>query len=365
MGIQMNKKISEKKLLHSLGWLIENEMPLVGRLKYNLLEENSAPQITENNIEVRDEIFREICSNEFKPIPNIDILSEGEADDILISEFDRYGLPLRTVINTQTGLVRSDPYYSEKWLEIFYSKYYRRLYTNNLDNSFSSIFREQIGRGEYYYNFMHDYLSPTESILEIGCGMGGILVPFKIKGYEIKGVDIGEEFVSYGNRFNLNLSNNSIDDLVKDGQKYSLIILSHFIEHVPDLTTLFQNLKKILTTNGKVFIAVPGLKMIHQTYQSNIHIYLQNAHCWSFTQSTLSALLSKMNFKVIACDENINCLCELTDEALKQFDNSNEADEIILYINQIEANYAKIKTVSKPTLFKRIKNKIQSFVKLL
>jgi 2-polyprenyl-3-methyl-5-hydroxy-6-metoxy-1,4-benzoquinol methylase len=340
-----------RKLLEKYNILKKNEVIEIKRLQFDTLETNSSPGINKANKSTRDFIYNKLLENGDIMNPLDDPLTFTKSDH-LIAEVDRYGLPLRTVINLETGLVRSDPYYNKDFLNDFYIEYYRNLYSNNEILSPSKIIIEQIQRGEHYYNFCRTFLDPDDEILEIGCGMGGILIPFKLNNFKIKGVDLGEDFLNKGNKFNLNLSNESIESLLERDKKYDLIILSHLIEHILEISDFLRKVNKLLTPKGKVFIAVPGIKYIHSTYNSDIAIYLQNAHCWSFSKLTLNALLNQNGFKTLKCDEEICCIAVKSDSKEAYLDLAKEAEEIINYLRKTEKNYFKNSTV-KFSFFKR------------
>lgn len=343
-----NLKTEREQLLESK-WLRSTDKLLFDRLIFKSIKENIAPDVEEHNSQIRDLVYKTIINNETLPIKLSDLISDQDVEDITIGEIDRYGLPYRTVINKTTGLIRTDPYFSQEWLASFYKDFYRDLYSNKNSISHSSILAEQIKRGEYYFGITEKFLNPHENILEIGCGMGGILIPFKLAGFDVKGIDLGDEYINIGRQFNLDLSVKSIKDIVAKKEKYNFVILSHLIEHIPDLDTFFINLKEILSENGKIFIAVPGIKSMHKTYDNNLQNYLQNAHCWAFSKNTLSAFLNKMGFKIDYCDENINCTASLGVEQTMHINLEKEADEIINYLKNTELEFKK---KHKPPSFK-------------
>jgi 2-polyprenyl-3-methyl-5-hydroxy-6-metoxy-1,4-benzoquinol methylase len=353
--------MTERELFEKQSILKKNEIPEIKRLQFDRLETNSSPAINEANKTTRNFIYNQLSDNGDAMNPLDDPLTFSK-NDHLIAEVDRYGLPLRTVINLETGLVRSDPYYHKDFLDDFYSKYYRNLYSNNKILSASKIIVEQIQRGEYYYNFCKDFLNSGDKILEIGCGMGGILIPFKLNDFDVKGIDLGEDFLKKGNKFNLNLSNESLESLLEKDEKYDMIILSHLIEHIPEISDFLMKVNKLLNQNGKVFIAVPGIRYIHNTYNSDISIYLQNAHCWSFSKLTLNALLNQNGFKTIKCDEEICCVAEKSNTKPINIDMTKEANEIISYLRETEENYFENSTY-KPSFLKRKLNSVTRRIK--
>src|SRR6266540_4016590 len=51
----------------------------------------------------------------------------GEASGVVISEVDRYGLPLTFVLCTVCGTIRIDPYWDTSGLEDFYTRFYQQM----------------------------------------------------------------------------------------------------------------------------------------------------------------------------------------------------------------------------------------------
>ena len=101
--------------------------------------------------------------------------------------------------------------------------------------------------------------------------------------------------------------------------------------------------------------------MINKTYHGNLHIYLQNAHCWSFTQVTLSAFLNRLGFKILLSNEEVLCLAQMTDSLVEaDYDLKTEAQSILNYLTLMESNfYKKNKRSFLKSLYKMIKNKLK------
>jgi hypothetical protein len=95
---------------------------------------------------------------------------------------------------------------------------------------------------------------------------------------------------------------------------FGLIVLSQVVEHQVDPVAFLRSLRPLLATDGLAYIMVPGIHFIRHTYRDQIDIYLQNAHVWHFTATTMTALLPLCGFAVLACDESIECLARRCDD---------------------------------------------------
>lgn len=342
-----------KKRIESIsknGWVSINKKPFFRRLEFTEENIKKAPEVNIDNVIIRDSILDELAIT--LPVRNSCCL-EPDQEDIILSTIDRYGLPVNTVINIKSGLVRTDPYFEGESLNHFYKDYYRDLYTSPIQFSKTTFFKNQIEIGENIFNKVTNAIPNAKSVCEIGCGMGGILVPFKLNGYQVSGVDLGEEYITYGNKFNLNLQYGDIKDLIKQKKKFDLIILNHVIEHIPDLNGFMVQLKCVINKNGKLYIAVPGICSIEGSYNSNFLLYLQNAHCWHFSKNTLQTILEKNGFKILNIDNNINCLSEYTGISYKNIDLSYECEKTISLLKTFELQFSKQKNTSNKNNFGR------------
>jgi 2-polyprenyl-3-methyl-5-hydroxy-6-metoxy-1,4-benzoquinol methylase len=293
----------------------------------------------ESNQAVRKDIIEKTNTNEIPFINNNCILSDkANTNDLLVATTDRYGIPINTILNLENGLIRADPYYTKEWLQIFYKKYYRDLYTNGTMSN-SKIVIEQISRGESYLSIIEENNIKFDTILDYGCGMGGMLIPFGIRGYKTYGIDYGEDYIEIGKKIGINkLYIGGIDELINENKKFDLIILSHIIEHIPDLNLFLNKIHLIMNPGAHIFIAVPGIDNIHIDYKSNFLLYLQSAHCWYFTKNTLTAVLNKFNFEIKHINDEITCLACYNNNLNRPINLYNEAQRILIKLKYYESN---------------------------
>ena len=92
-----------------------------------------------------------------------------------------------------------------------------------------------------------------------------------------------------------------------------------------------------LKNDGIIYIEVPGIKNIHKNYESNILMYLQNAHTFHFSLESLKNLLSKCSFKLIAGDQYVHSVFEVNENGNQQV-MENDRNAVISYIEQTEIN---------------------------
>ncbi|HJY98746.1 MAG TPA: class I SAM-dependent methyltransferase [Patescibacteria group bacterium] len=232
----------------------------------------------------------------------------GGGGDVVISRVDRYGIPLRVVLCKKCGLIRSDPYYTEKTLKQFYLHEYRQIYVGSNKKMAAYTFRSEIGTGDFINNFLRaNYYQKdvsNKTIFEVGCGAGGILDKFRQLGNDTYGCDFDAEYVKYGKRKGLNLFTGGIEELIKLNKKADIIILCHVLEHFLNPVLELKKIRRLLKKNGIVFIAVPGVYFTHRSYNGDFNNAIQNAHAFYFTLRTLTNIANMSGFGLAYGDES-------------------------------------------------------------
>jgi 2-polyprenyl-3-methyl-5-hydroxy-6-metoxy-1,4-benzoquinol methylase len=160
---------------------------------------------------------------------------------------------------------------------------------------------------DYYLSFqLPIYLKdelPAEknsTILDIGCGFGQMLLRLRDQGYtNLTGIDIGHESVNFCKSQGLNVDLiHSIEDYSQQNQsRYSLILMSHVLEHIPKekcIDTLVA-IRQMLAPGGSYIVMVPNA-------QSNTGVYWMYedfTHHLLFTAGSLTYALQSAGFKQI------------------------------------------------------------------
>lgn len=297
-------RLSEKqRTAHSL-YGAKWGRPEFKRLSFN---ESSKYLISELNTEAVEEFLSmqiDLADSAWSNNPD---LFGSSGPQKTIATVDRYGLPLRTVLSEESGLMRTDPYYSDDLLQQFYSRLYRKIYSVPYSTSAVRVLRDQVVKGTALHGFLSSRSINPRTILDYGCGMGGMLIPFVQSGSSCVGCDLGEEFLSQGRRLGLKLICGGVEDVKHLGQ-FSLVILSHVLEHIRTPREFLKAIREIIEDGGHLVVEVPGIRSIPTSYQGDILRYLQNAHVWHFNRSTLARLLKEAGFCIEFIDDSVFAL---------------------------------------------------------
>ena len=121
-------------------------------------------------------------------------------------------------------------------------------------------------------------IHPGMKIMDIGCGDGGVLIPFLEKGCFCTGIELDEMKSVFAKQFlatyiekgNAEIINQNIYEekaLEKYAGQFDIILLKDVIEHIPGQDKFIPYLKKFLKPGGYVYFGFPPWYMPHGGHQ--------------------------------------------------------------------------------------------------
>jgi len=136
----------------------------------------------------------------------------------------------------------------------------------------------------------------NNQLLDIGAGTGAFLNYCKSKGVEVFGIEPDEDARKIATtNYALNLQGESSLTEFKNGQ-FSVITLWHVLEHVSDLNNRIEELNRLLTDDGRIYVAVPNYKSDDASYyRAAWAAYDVPRHLYHFEQKTIKQLFAKHN----------------------------------------------------------------------
>ena len=245
---------------------------------------------------VRSEFLSRLDSGDYRiqehQVCPVCACSEG----ILVAEKDRYGIPHKTVICCNCGLVFNLDPLDAASLAHFYQHQYRKLYEGEEQDSKSKRDyhqnrfkdREQVASDILYMVEKYAQAKEPGVVLEIGTGGGWNLIGFPAKRWTAIGYDYDVEEMRHGQERGLDLRYGNIDQAVADNVKADLILMIQFLEHASDPVHTLKQVGKLLKHGGIFFVGVPGLKsLVWGGWGDRLAGTLQNAHLFLFELETL------------------------------------------------------------------------------
>ena len=180
--------------------------------------------------------------------------------------------------------------------EKFYAKYvslntiplYGKLSINDIKKQF-------IVWNKYFYRFLPQ--NKKASIIELGCGNGGLIYWLQNMGYaNASGIDVSSEQIKYAKNLGIRNVNqaNLVDFLKNKTELYDVIFMRDVIEHFhkDEIMDIFDMLYRALKKGGTFIIQTPnGASIFGGRYR-----YHDFTHEISFTENSLRQVMLISNF---------------------------------------------------------------------
>lgn len=254
----------------------------------------------ESQLAAAEAVKAKLVGGEYQ-LRNYDCPCGAEKNDCIISEVDRFGLPLTSVVCLSCGTVRVDPYLDEQSLEDFYVHFYQQMYGRAQD--LEDYLLKQRAYGTKVLSVARGNLQSAGWVYEVGCGAGGALKVFQEQGYQVAGCDFSEELIEEAQRRGIaHVYHGTLGDLKSalGGGHADLIYLHHVFEHLNDPLDFLETCRKLLSANGRLLITVPDISRIDSFAIPNgdLLVFLHIAHKFNFSFEGLRRLCGRAGYSV-------------------------------------------------------------------
>jgi SAM-dependent methyltransferase len=191
-----------------------------------------------------------ICRTSAVDVLHRQLLQQPEAS-LLPGEYDVVACPQCGMVYADTPVAQDayDSYYEEQ------SKYEDPAVATG--GGSSELDRTRL---EQLADRIAERAAPTARILDIGCASGGLLDVLRRRGFRsLHGVDAAPACVEQVRRMGLDATRAVLSQLSSAGIKrpFDVIVVSHVLEHVVDLSGLMASVKKLLAPDGLIYAETP------------------------------------------------------------------------------------------------------------
>ncbi len=138
-------------------------------------------------------------------------------------------------------------------------------------------------------------------VLEIGSMFGHLLEALGKRGVKASGIELDKRAVAIGKKKGLNLKQSSLEGfLEKSKKRYDTIVMSHVLEHILDPAARLEDIKKLITDDGRLILIVPNSAALTAKLSGKHWGYWQvPVHVNHFNKRSLTALLERSGFTVV------------------------------------------------------------------
>ena len=279
--------------------------------------------------------------------------------------FDRYGLPFGSQICTDCGLISQTIRINPNCLKKFYQEIYWDLISGDTKQTFLTPTKHDETK-PFILNFIPRDLKEI-NLIEIGCGSGDRLCSV-IRALESDkivnafGCDFSEDALNIAKNKKIKTVLGDIKDISKLGVKADVVIMSHILEHLPDLNNAMEELKEITKIDSLIYVEVPGVGDLKNKseYLYDYQLYSVLAHTFNFTLDTLTNVMNSGGFELIDGDEYIRAVFKRTNNQKPYLKNKETYLNTINFINQANLKCQSFDKKKFNKIYRYLKNIIKA-----
>ncbi len=220
-------------------------------------------------------------------------------------QFTNAGLPI-VRCDGCTLLLRNPQPSDAELASIYGEDYFFGTSANAADDRYEEEFaRLKRSTAAGYLDRLERYLGWDESgrrgrrLLEIGSGLGDLLVEAQARGYDVAGVEYSTSAVA---RSNTRLGGafvreGTIDTLPPDEGSFDACVLSDVIEHTRDPMRVLERVWQALRPGGAIFVATPSLDSWSARLLRERWMEFKPEHLFFFDSATLESALVRAGFE--------------------------------------------------------------------
>ena len=228
----------------------------------------------------------EICDRrDFEPL-----LKKGK-----IGRAGEYG-PINITQCRHCGHVMMNPRFEKQ----FYVDYYREHYKDNVAFHSGAApppdqVERQIGRGDKCRLYLAEHGIAGGAMLDLGCGSGATMIPFRKAGWTVQGIDPDMEAVEYGTKtLEVPVAYGFAEELPYADASMDLVISLGALEHVHDFGASMAELNRVIKPDGHLFI-----RMRHNRPWGVMWEYYNRNHYRFFCDETHTLAVMRWGFDVV------------------------------------------------------------------
>ncbi|MGC4037403.1 MAG: class I SAM-dependent methyltransferase [Chitinophagaceae bacterium] len=177
------------------------------------------------------------------------------------SVYERFGSEMQYTYvlckNCRLVYTSPRPVYNKHFIDAAYAEYYQ--YAEELKaEDFENIPESGLNMFKKEMQQIIRYDTKRSLALDIGSGMGTFLLAAKPYYKEVMGLDVSEKMAAFIKRtLGINIYIKQLEDFDYP-EKFSMIHMSHVLEHIPNPNEWLQKARTLLTDGGILVINVPN-----------------------------------------------------------------------------------------------------------
>ena len=151
--------------------------------------------------------------------------------------------------------------------------------------------------------FIKKHVATDASVLEIGTGEGIFLNELSKHRYRTFGIEPSKEAALRAEKLGLDIIQGYFPNDKLKNRKFDLVIMSQVLEHIENPLKVFEDIKEILSENGKIMLVQTNYKgIMPKIFRGKWYAWVPEQHFWHFTPRGILEMAKKQGFKELDCE---------------------------------------------------------------
>ena len=213
----------------------------------------------------------------------------------VVSERDRRGAPLRTVLCGMCGHVFTNPIPNAEALAAYYRDAYRQDYKRVITPKRKHIYRAGIGALNRFSQ-LAPYVSKGARIIDIGAGGGEFVYLLTKNGFDAVGVEPHAGYSNYAREtYGVDIMTMPLESTGLANEQADAVTLHHVLEHTAEPMDVLRRIWAWLKPGGLIAVEVPNLA----SWAHAPHHRFHRAHLQTFNRTGFVDALMNAGFDIV------------------------------------------------------------------
>ncbi len=141
-------------------------------------------------------------------------------------------------------------------------------------------------------------------LLDVGCANGTFLLDARRQGWTVTGIDLSDQAVQACARQGVPVRRGALEELYFPDASFDAVVCSDSLEHVVDPKVFLREARRVLDTDGVLYLALPDFNGLQYRLLRLINIFNRRNyfvlphHVFHFTRRSLRYLLEESGFEI-------------------------------------------------------------------
>lgn len=148
-------------------------------------------------------------------------------------------------------------------------------------------------------------LAPSKTLLDVGCGRGEGVSVAQNCGWQAMGIDLAPGAIRIAQAHGLNCRNLDFFSSGLDVERFGLIVMSEFLEHVPQPGRFLARAHELLVPGGVLYLTTPNFGSLGRRVHGELWSPLFIGHVAFFNRRTIANLAQRAGFRVARIETGV------------------------------------------------------------